>query len=107
MNKFCLDCSRLLNVIIKKNDPFVFSCECGREYKSEPKDTLLYQKGFESMESNQKREILLENAEYDDAAFRTYKKCVKCNNEYQILIRIGDNETTYYKCEECGNVITN
>lgn len=105
MNKFCDKCEKLLRPKTLTTGDFYFECTCGNKVEPRPEDSLLYERNFESNDSNQKYEVYLKTAHDDVAAYRVTKKCDKCESPIMILVRTGDNERTFYRCIMCENIV--
>lgn len=83
----------------------VFQCKCQLQLQGAPEDTLMAEGYLEAAESNLKHEVFIDNAPFDQAAYKVNKPCLNCGLDFLVQIRIGSQAAVIYTCS-CGWRVT-
>ncbi len=99
--KFCRECNSVMSKTTTLHGAIIFQCPCQLQEPGQPDDSLMAEGLFENTGSDHKHMIFIENSPFDPAANIVLKDCLNCGLNFLTLIRIGQNETTFYTCT-CG-----
>ena len=104
--KFCEDgCNSLLYKVVT-TDQLHYKCSrCGKQYKSDDKDTLMSEQNFEKNDLSA-HDKLVKDAPFDHVNPKEYIDCRKCNKKILSYSIVGENMTYIYSCT-CGHSFTN
>jgi DNA-directed RNA polymerase subunit M/transcription elongation factor TFIIS len=101
--RFCPECSTIMD-FMPSADGIQFKCVCGYSEPGTAEDTLRAEGFLESSESAARYEVMIDNAPFDQAAFRVYKDCPGCGLNYMAQVNIP-GDMSYYTCD-CGKKIS-
>lgn len=104
--KFCKTCgSRLIDDTLSGD--LRFKCEqCNKFEESKPSDSLRSEINYDTAESGEKYEVMIENSRVDTAGKRVAIKCNQCAMPYLMHIYVGAAYISRYVCR-CGlNVLS-
>jgi DNA-directed RNA polymerase subunit M/transcription elongation factor TFIIS len=98
--RFCEDCGRSMRRETATG-AVVFRCYCGRAEKGAPEDARLASLVMGSTETTEMFRRLIDSAPHDRVNQQMRRLCRGCGRDYMTLVRVGESETTIYKCQ-CG-----
>lgn len=98
--KFCPQCESIMTKSTATG-AIVFQCRCQLQLPGAPEDTLMAEGYLETTESNLKHEVFIDNAPFDQAAYKVHKTCPSCGLDFLVQIRIGSQASILYSCS-CG-----
>src|SRR5688500_1202761 len=98
--KFCPECASHMTKTTSTTG-ILFYCRCQNQIPGTAEDTIMAEEYISAGESLNIHDVFIENAVHDPAGMKVRKLCPKCKLDFMTMVRIGEQEKTFYLCS-CG-----
>ena len=98
--KYCDVCNNIIFPDTSSGE-LIFKCYCGKPFKADDYDSLRHEQYYNTVESDQKYETLLDISPFEPGGNKVLRECPKCGLNYMTKIYIGIDEKIRHVCS-CG-----